>query len=69
MVAVRLGGDRAELWRTNLATVIASLDGNPRWRKFRPTVIPAGNLKKHHDPNLIHFVRAGDWVVFGWGRG
>jgi hypothetical protein len=25
-------------------------------------------LKKHGPPNLIRFVRVGDWVVFGWGQ-
>jgi len=25
-------------------------------------------LKKHLPPNLVRFVRAGDWVVFGWGQ-
>ncbi len=67
ILGVRLDSRRAELWRTNLSTVLAS------WTGIAVSELPAGDfsgweLKKHHDPNRIHFFRAGDWVVFGWGE-
>ena len=63
-LAIRLNADRAQLWRTNLATVMQLWTGIPAAQN------QSGNweLKKHHPPNLIRFVRAGDWVVFGCGQ-
>jgi hypothetical protein len=63
-LAIRLNADRAQLWRTNLATVMQMWTGVPA------TQVQPGNweLKKHQPPNLIRFVRAGDWVVFGCGQ-
>ena len=63
-LAIRLNADRAQLWRTNLATVMQLWTGIPV-AQDQP-----GNweLKKHQPPNLIRFVRAGDWVVFGCGQ-
>ncbi len=50
--------------RTNLAAVMQMWTGIPA-AQDKP-----GNweLKKHSPPNLIRFVRAGDWVVFGGGQ-
>jgi hypothetical protein len=63
-LAIRLNAARAQLWRTNLATVMQLWTGIP------VTQDQPGNweLKKHQPPNLIRFVRAGDWVVFGCGQ-
>ena len=62
ILAIRLNDERAGLWRTNLAVVLQSLthiapeESSTTGRWF---------LKKHHAPNLIEFVRAGEWVVVG----
>ncbi len=63
-LAIRLNAGRAQLWSTNLATVIQMWTGIPAAQD------QSGNwqLKKHQPPNLIRFVRAGDWVVFGCGQ-
>ena len=63
-LAIRLNAARAQLWSTNLATVFQMWTGIPV-AQDQP-----GNweLKKHQPPNLIRFVRAGDWVVFGCGQ-
>jgi hypothetical protein len=63
-LAIRLNAGRAQLWRTNLATVMQMWTGIP------VTQDQPGNweLKKHLPPNLIRFVRVGDWVVFGCGQ-
>ena len=55
--------NRAQLWSTNLATVLQMWTGVPV-AQDKP-----GNweLKKQLPPNLIRFVRVGDWVVFGGG--
>ncbi len=67
LLAVRVKPNQAALWSTNLASVISGWTGIP--------VVPvrlAGasgwELKKHHNPNVIRLLRAGDWVVFGWGQ-
>ena len=63
-LAIRLNAGRAQLWRTNLATVL------PMWTGIPVAQDQPGNweLKKHQPPNLIRFVRVGDWVVFGCGQ-
>jgi hypothetical protein len=67
MLAIRLNAERAELWRTNLSTILTSWTGLP----IKEIVV--GNfkgweMKKHKEPNLIRFLRAGNWVLFGWGQ-
>ena len=62
-LVIRLNSNRAGLWQTNLANVLES------WTGLSAEKIRGGwELKKHLPPNLIRFVRAGDWVVFGWGQ-
>jgi hypothetical protein len=62
-LAIRLDAARAQLWQTNLGNVLEAWTGMSVEKK------PNGwELKKHLPPNLIRFVRAGDWVVFGWGQ-
>jgi hypothetical protein len=62
-LVIHLNSDRARLWQTNLANVLES------WTGLSTEKIRDGwKLKKHLPPNLIRFVRAGDWVVFGWGQ-
>lgn len=62
-LAIRLNSNRAQLWQTNLANVLESWTGLSA-EKNRD----GWELKKHLPPDLIRFVRAGDWVVFGWGQ-
>ena len=62
-LAIRLSSNRAQLWQTNLANVLGSWTELPT-KKTRD----GWELKKHLPPDLIRFVRAGDWVVFGWGQ-
>ena len=62
-LAIRLNAGRAQLWQTNLENVLET------WTMMSVEKIPNGwELKKHRPPNLIRFVRAGDWVVFGLGQ-
>jgi len=61
--AIRLDGQRATLWQTNLARVLESLTG------IRPVPAPqpqyGWSLKKHHDPNCLELTRAGGWIIVG----
>jgi hypothetical protein len=62
-LAVRLDEDRAQLWRTNLANTLES------WTELPVKKIHGGwQMKKHLPPDLIRFVRVGDWVVLGCGQ-
>ena len=62
-LAIRLNPDRVQLWQTNLANVLES------WTELSAKKNQDGwELKKHLPPDLIRFVRAGDWGVFGWGQ-
>jgi len=62
-LAIRLDADRAQLWQTNLGNVLQA------WAAMSVEKKPNGwELKKHFPPNLVRFVRVGDWVVFGWGQ-
>ena len=62
-LVIHLNSGRARLWQTNLANVLES------WTGLSTEKIRDGwELKKHLPPDLIRFVHAGDWVVFGWGQ-
>lgn len=62
-LAIRLDSGRAQLWQANLKSVLEA------WTGMAVQKIPNGwSLKKHLPPDLIRFVRAGDWVVFGLGQ-
>jgi hypothetical protein len=62
-LAIRLDAGRAQLWQTNLENVLET------WTEMSVEKIQNGwELKKHRPPNLIRFVRVGDWVVFGLGQ-
>jgi hypothetical protein len=62
-LAIRLNAGRAQLWQTNLGNVLEA------WTVMSMEKIQNGwELKKHLPPNLIRFVRVGDWVVFGLGQ-
>jgi len=58
IMAVHLTTERANLWQTNLATVAQSLTGTSPQSRSNGWL-----LKKNSRPNLIEFVRAGEWVV------
>lgn len=67
VLAVRLDEARAELWRTNLSAALST------WTHLSASEINSEGasgweIKKHHAPNLIRFVRVGDWVVLGAGQ-
>lgn len=62
-LAIRLNAGRAQLWQANLKGVLEA------WTGMSVAKTPNGwELKKHLPPNLIRFVRVGDWAVFGWGQ-
>ncbi len=62
-LAIRLDAGRAQLWQSNLKSVLETWTGMP------VTKTPGGwELKKHLPPNLIRFVHVGDWVVVGYGQ-
>jgi hypothetical protein len=64
--AARLNGARAAGWETRLASVLESITG------IRPSPAagprPGWTLRKHHQPDLIEFVRADGWIVLGAGH-
>jgi hypothetical protein len=62
-LAIRLNDTRAQLWQTNLRSLLES------WTKISARDITNGwELKKDLRPNLFRFVRTGDWVVLGCGQ-
>ncbi len=66
-LAVRLPAQRAELWRTNLATTLTTWTGiDPT--NAAPSSAAGWRLKKHDVPNLIGFAVVGEWAVFGTGQ-
>jgi hypothetical protein len=62
-LAIRLDAARAQLWQDNLQSVIEAWTGMSVQKTSN-----GWSLKKHLPPNLIRFVRAGDWVVLGVGQ-
>ena len=67
LLAVRLDETRAQIWRTNLAAVLGAWMALPT-SEIQAEGLNGWELKKHVAPNLVRFVRAGDWVVLGWGQ-
>ncbi len=63
-LAIRLDNNRAQAWNTNLAALL------PAWTGLGISPDNAGGwwLRKHEPPNLVHFARAGDWVVVDCGQ-
>jgi len=62
-LAVCLDKNRTQLWRTNLANILEF------WTKLSVEKIHGGwQMKKHLPPDLIRFVRVGDWIVLGCGQ-
>jgi hypothetical protein len=66
LLAVQLNNARAAAWETNLATILAAWTGISV-QPIRGEGFTGWELKKHHDPNVIRYLRAGDWALFGWG--
>jgi hypothetical protein len=65
--ALRLDEERAQLWSTNLATVLINWCNLPV-TSIKDEGFDGWELRKHHDPNVFRFFRAGNWVVLGWGE-
>lgn len=62
-LAIRLDATRASLWEDNLRRLLES------WTKLSATNITNGwELEKDRPPNLFRIVRAGHWIVIGWGQ-
>ncbi len=66
LLAIQLNNDRAQVWQNTLSTVLTEWTGI-RVERIQGDGFTGWELKKHHDPNVIRFMRAGDWVLFGWG--
>jgi hypothetical protein len=62
-LAIHLDAVRARLWRTNGEDVLEAWTGMSAMKTR-----DGWELKKHLPPNLVRFVQAGDWVVFGVGQ-
>jgi hypothetical protein len=62
-LAIRLDAGRARLWQDNLQNLLEAWTGMPVQKTAN-----GWTLKKHLPPDLIRFVRTGDWVVFGIGQ-
>ncbi len=67
LLAVHLGKERAALWQTNLSTILQNWTGITA-SNLEAEGYSGWELKKHHPPNVIRFIRAGDWAVFAWGQ-
>ncbi len=67
MLAVRLDDHRAGAWGTNLSLILTSWTGMPV-SEVQAGGFKGWELKKHEWPNRVRFIRAGDWVLFGWGQ-
>ncbi|MDB6065991.1 MAG: hypothetical protein JWR26_2199 [Pedosphaera sp.] len=67
LLAVHLDKTRAAVWQANLSTVLSAWTG-VKVTEIQPEGYKGWELKKHHDPNRIRLIRAGDWVLFGWGQ-
>lgn len=67
MIAIRLNSNRAQMWRDGLSMVLSAWTGVPV-KPINGDGFTGWELRKHHDPNLIRFLRMGDWVLFGWGQ-
>lgn len=59
VLAIRLNGERAGLWQTNVAAALQSLTGIPLTNSSPRHWV----LRKHHAPNVIELVQAGDWTL------
>ena len=66
-LAVRLDPARAEIWKTNLATVLGAWTGSEA-NTIEVDGCSGWELKKHAAPHLIRFVRSNEWVVVGCGQ-
>jgi len=62
-LAIRLDDSRAQLWQTNLRTVLES------WTQIKAQNITNGwELKKDLPPNLVRVVRATNWLIVACGQ-
>jgi hypothetical protein len=66
-LALRLDDNRARLWSANLAAVLAAWTAIPV-TPVRDQNYDGWELRKHENPNVFHFFRAGNWIVLGWGQ-
>jgi len=62
-LAIRLNASRAQLWQENLAGVLQSWTHLPARKTSNGWL-----LKKDLPPNLVRFVRAGNWVILSCGE-
>src|ERR1700692_3831982 len=67
LLAVHLDKARAAVWQANLSTVLTAWTG-VKVTEIQHEGCKGWELKNHHDPNRIRLIRAGDWVLFGWGQ-
>jgi hypothetical protein len=66
-LSLRLNGDRARLWRTNLGTALSAWSG-VAVQEIEVEGCRGWELKKHHRPNLLRVVHTGEWMVIGLGH-
>jgi hypothetical protein len=66
-LALRLDDNRARLWSANLAAVLAAWTAIPV-TPVRDQNYDGWELRKHENPNVFRFFRAGNWIVLGWGQ-
>lgn len=63
VLAVQLNNIRADLWQTNLRSLLES------WTRIKAQDIVGGwELKKDMPPNLFRIVRTNNWLVIGCGQ-
>lgn len=67
LLAVHLDKARAAVWQANLSTILQAWTG-VKVSEIQPEGYKGWELKKHHDPNRIRLIQAGDWLLFGWGQ-
>ena len=66
-LAVRLDEARVGLWRANWEALMTAL-GATEPLEFKSEGFTAWEAKRSGTPNLFRLVRAGEWLVAGWGQ-
>jgi hypothetical protein len=65
--SIRLNDTRAQVWKTNLATVATAWTA-VHTKSVQVEGFNGWELKKHHPPDLLRVVKAGEWLVIGLGQ-
>jgi hypothetical protein len=68
MIAVHLNSSRAKAWRDNLSRSVSEWTG-VQTKSINGDGYSGWELRKQEAPDVVRYLHAGDWVLFGWGHG